>query len=120
MIPAAAILIVLVLVITFAVAAGLRGLVFAEARTEARLHAPSTHTVSYALPTGVDPALVKGALSRAGFTSAVDSAGTHQCLLVECAADDRDRLRTAIASAPETDYAGSGLALQQVVFEDER
>ncbi len=120
MIPAAAILIVLVLVITFAVAAGLRGLVFAEARTEARLHAPSTHTVSYALPTGVDPALVKGALSRAGFTSAVDSAGTHQCLLVECAADDRDRLRTAIASAPETDYGGSGLTQQLVVFEDER
>jgi hypothetical protein len=120
MIPALAILIVLVLVITIAVAAGLRGLVFAEARTEARLHAPSTHTVSYSLPTGVDPAVVKAALTRAGFISGVDSAGTHQCLLVECAAEDRDRLRSAIASAPETVYGGSELTLHHVVFEDER
>jgi hypothetical protein len=120
MIAAAAILIVLTLVITFAVAAGLRGWVFAEARTEARLHAPSTHTLSYALPTGVDPAVVRGALTKAGFISAVDTAGTHQCLLVECAAQDRDRLRSVIASAPETVYGGSELTLHHVLFEDER
>ena len=75
MIPAAAILIVLVLVITFVFAAGLRSMVFAETRTEAKLHAPSTHTLSYALPTGVDPAVIKGALARAGYTSVVDSRG---------------------------------------------
>jgi len=120
MIPAAAILIVLVLVITFAVAAGLRGWVFGEARTEAQLHAPATHTVSYALPTGVDPAVVRGALTSAGFTSAVDAAGTHQSLLIECAAADRDRLRSVIASAPETISGGSELTLHRVLFEDER
>ena len=120
MIAAAAILIVLILVITFAVAAGLRGMVFGQARTEAHLHAPSTHTLSYALPSGIDPAVVRGALTRAGYTSAVDTAGTHQCLLVECAATDRDRLRSVIASAPETVYGGSELTLHQVVFEDER
>jgi hypothetical protein len=120
MIPAAAILIVLVLVISFVVAAGLRGLVFAEARTEARLHSPSTHTLSYALPTGVDTAVLRGALAAAGYTSAVDTAGTHQCLLVECAAADRNRLRRVIASAPETLYGGSALTQHLVVFEDER
>jgi hypothetical protein len=120
MIPAVAILIILVLATTFAVAAGLRSMVFSEARTEARLYAPSTPTLSYAVPAGVDAAVIRGALASAGYISAMDRAGTHRFMLVECAAEDRNRVRRVIASAPETIYGGSELTLHHVMFEDER
>ena len=64
---AAAILIVLVLlVVTIAVAGGLRRLVRDESEVERRLRAPTTPTVSYAVPNGVDPADLRTARAAPG------------------------------------------------------
>ena len=80
MVAAAAILVVIVLVVSVAVALGLRRWVADESRVEARLRSPQAHTVSYAVPNGVDPATVMGALAQAGFISVIDRAGDLQGL----------------------------------------
>jgi hypothetical protein len=110
----------LALVITIVIAGALRRLVRDEADVERRLHAPDAHTVSYIVPSGVDPGGLRGALLRGGFSSAVATADTHQCLLVECHTGDRDRVRQLIEGVHETAYDGSELDVHSVVFEDER
>jgi hypothetical protein len=120
MIAAVVITFLVLLVVTIALAGGMRRLVRDESEVERRLRAPDTHTISYAVPNGVDPADLRTALSRAGFATCVSSAGTRECLLVECAESDRARLRQVIESVHELAYDGSDLVLRPVVFEDER
>lgn len=120
MVAAAAILVAIVLVVSIAVALGLRRWVADESRTEARLRAPQAHTVSYAVPHGVDPAMVMGTLAQAGFTSVIDRTRNLQCLLVECSAEDRAQVRHVIESVHANAYDGSELPFDHVVFEDER
>ena len=120
MIAAAFIFVLLVLVVTVAVAGGLRRLVRDESDVERRLRAPETHTISYAIPNGVDPGDLRVAIARGGFTGIVGMAGTRECLLVESAERDRARLRQMIESAHEKAYDGTELDLHPVVFEDER
>ncbi len=117
---AAAILIVLVLVVTIAVAGGLRRLVRDESEVERRLRAPTTPTISYAVPNGVDPADFRTALLRAGFLSAMSSPETRGCLLIDCSEGDRASVRDVIESVHETAYDGSDLVMRPVLFEDER
>src|SRR5688572_12258306 len=69
MIAAAILIVLLILVVTIVVAGGLRRLVRDESEVERRLQAPETPTVSYAVPHGVDPADLRTALLRAGFSS---------------------------------------------------
>ena len=120
MIAAAALVILIILVVTIAVAGGLRRLVRDEAEVEQRLRAPTTHTIAYAVPHGVDPAGLRTALRLAGFSSAMSSAGTRECLLIGCAEGDRPRIREVIEQVHETAYDGTDLDLRPVVFEDER
>lgn len=120
MIAAVIITILVLLVVTVAIAGGLRRLVRDESEIERRLRAPDTHTVSYAVPNGVDPGDLRVAVARNGFTSVMLMAGTRQCLLVECAEAERARLREVIESAHETAYDGTELDLHPVIFEDER
>ena len=120
MIAAAILIVVLVLVVTIAVAGGLRRLVRDESEVERRLRAPETPTISYAVPHGVDPADLRTALLRAGFSSATSTAGTRQCLIIGCSKGDRARVREVIEGVHETAYDGSDLVLRPVVFEDER
>jgi hypothetical protein len=120
MIAAAALIVLVLLVVTVVVAGGLRRLVRDESEVERRLRAPDTHTVTYAVPNGVDPADIRPALLRAGFSSAMSSAGTRVCLVVGCAEGDRARVREVIESVHETAYDGADLDLRPVVFEDER
>ena len=91
-----------------------------ESDVERRLQAPETPTVSYAVPNGVDPADLRTALLRAGFSSTMSSAGTRQSLLIGCSKGDRARVREVIEGVHETAYDGSDLVLRPVVFEDER
>ena len=120
MIAAAILIVLLLLVVTIAVAGGLRRLVRDESEVERRLLAPETPTVSYAVPNGVDPADLRTALLRAGFSSTMSSAGTHHCLIIGCSQGDRARVREVIEGVHETAYDGSDLVLRPVVFEDER
>jgi hypothetical protein len=120
MIAAAILIVLLVLVVTIAVAGGLRRLVREESAVEGRLLAPETPTVSYAVPNGVDPADLRTALLRAGFSSTMSSAGTRRCLVIGCSQGDRARVREVIEDVHETAYDGSDLVLSPVVFEDER
>jgi hypothetical protein len=120
MIPAAVILVLALLVGTVVIAGTLRQVVRDQVAVERRLHAPNTHTISYAVPNGVDPGDFRGALLSSGFESLVTTIDTRECLLVGCEEKDRARLRHLIEAAPESAYDGSQLDLHPVVFEDER
>lgn len=120
MVPAAVILVVITLVLGVAIMLGMRTWVAAESRTETRLHDPSTTTVRWEIPNGVDPAVVMGALAQAGFTSVIDQPSHGRCLRVECAPTQRARLREVIAGVHASAYDGADLAFGDIVFEDER
>jgi hypothetical protein len=116
----AAFVLILALVAIVAVALALRSGVKDEERTESRLHDPHTHTVTYAVPNGVDPVVFAVALRKAGYISIVEDAGASQGLRVECGAEDRERVRRVIEGVAVNEYDGSALKLDHVVFEDER
>jgi hypothetical protein len=120
MVAAAAILVVVALVLGIAIPLLLRSWGMEESRVEARLHDPNVHTVAFAVPNGVDPAVYRMALTKAGFTSAIDRVGDVECLLVECNETDRARMRSVIEAVHLSDYDGSDVPLGHVVFEDER
>jgi len=120
MIAAVVITVLFMLVVTVALAGGLRRVVRDESEVERRLRAPDTHTVSFAVPNGVDAAHMRTALQRAGFASCVSNAGPSECLLVECSEHERERVRHVIESVHESAYDGSVLDLSPVVFEDEK
>jgi hypothetical protein len=91
-----------------------------ESRREAHLRDPSTHTVAYAIPNGVDPVTVESALTRAGLTSGVDRIGMFECVRIECTESQREQVRDVIEGIPMRAYDGSQLQTGHVVFEDER
>ena len=84
MFPATVVMVGVVLLASVAIALLLRSWVFAESRMEGRLHDPGTPTVAYAIPNGVDPAVIMAALSAGGFASILDQVGETECLIVEC------------------------------------
>lgn len=123
MIAALVIIIVIVLALGVLLPAFLRSWGLEEARTEQRLHDPGTHTVAYAVPNGIDPAVIKAGLAHAGYASVTDRVGQVECLLIECAPHERDRVRGVIASVHASPTGGTTLGLVHlgpVVFEDER
>jgi hypothetical protein len=84
-----------VLAIPLALILGARRWSLAEARVDARLHSPAVPTVAYVVPEGQDPALVRVALTHAGFATVLDRSGDQQ-LLVECDNGHRERARHVI------------------------
>lgn len=120
MVAAAAILVVIILVVSVAIPVFLRSWVAEESRTDARLHDPRTHTVAYAIPNGIDPVVVRLALTKAGFTSVIDRVGDVECLRVECDESERARVRSVIEAIHVSEYDGSELKFGHVVFEEER
>jgi hypothetical protein len=120
MIAAAALLSILALVAIVAVAASLRSLVEDEKRTESQLLDPHTPTVTYAIPTGIDPVVFAVALKKAGYLSMVTDVAASHGLRVRCDTGERERLRHVIEGVVVNTYDGSALKLDHVVFEDER
>jgi hypothetical protein len=120
MVAAVVLIVLLVLVVTVVVAGGLRRLVRDESDAERLLASPGVHTVTYAVPNGVDPAHLRTVLLSAGFASRPSSSGSRECLVVACTEGDRVRLRQLIANVHESAYDGTDLDLRPVVFEDER
>lgn len=91
-----------------------------EARTEALLRSPETHTVAYVVPEGQDPAVLMAALARAGFTCVVDTSGGTERVLVACDEDQRGRVREVLEQVPRTNFDGAELPVGHVTFDDER
>jgi hypothetical protein len=89
-----------------------------EAEVDARLHLPSSHTVAYVVPEGQDPALLRVALTHAGYTTVLDRGG-DQRLLVECEESHRAQVRHVIESVDHGAFEGSEVLRGHVRFEDE-
>lgn len=109
-----------VLVVGAVVALILRRATLDEAKTEARLREPGAHKVTYAVPTGQDPAVLVAALSRAGFTSVGDLEHGAELLLVECEPEDRAQVRDVLEHVSRTGFDGAPMRVGHVTFEDER
>ena len=78
-------------------------------RTDRELHDARTPTLEYAVPRGVDPAVLVAALEQAGYSTTVDSRGGPQVLLVKCPRGldaERDQVRAVIENAdnPSVDH----------------
>lgn len=118
---AAIVLLMIVLIVAgVGISLYLRSWVQAEARTEAHMRDPHTHTVAYAVPNGVDPVLIKVELSRAGFNNGIARIGGRECVRIECEQQQRERVRGLIEGLHLSAYDGSALVIGHVVFEDER
>ena len=113
-------LLIVMLVAGIGISLYLRSWVQAEARTEAHMRDPHTPTVAYAVPNGVDPVLIKVALSRAGFHTGIARVGRRECLRIECGEEQREQARGVIEGIHLNAYDGSALTTGRVVFEDER
>ena len=98
----------------------LRSFVREASRREAHLRDPGTHTVAYAIPNGVDPALIESALARVGLDSGVDRVGMVECVRIECNESQREQVRGVLEGIAMHAYDGSQLHGRHVVFEDER
>ena len=112
--------VVVVVLGTIAVNVYLRSWVREESRREAHLRDPRTHTVAYAVPNGVDPAIIESALVRAGLDCDVDRVGMVECVRIECDETQREQVRRVLATVPVHSYDGTPLDTRAVVFEDER
>ena len=119
---ATAIVLLVVVVVggTIAVNLYLRNWVRKESRREAHLMDPHTHTIAFAIPTGVDPVTAESALASAGFNCGHSRVGDVECVRIECDESQRDRVRSVLEEVFMTQYDGSVLPSGHVVFEDER
>jgi len=111
-------LVVTVLAVPVALILGARRWGMAEAAVDARLHSASAHTVAYVVPEGQDPALVRVALSHAGFVTVLDRGG-DQRLLVECEESRREQVRQVIEAIDEPELTGAEVHAGHVRFVDE-
>lgn len=91
-----------------------------QPRIRTRLRDPKTRTVAFAIPEGVDPAVLRLGLDRAGITSNVGRVDGAECLLVECLTTERAAVRGVLEAAHANAHVGTELKLHHVVFEDER
>lgn len=107
------------IVVGVVVSLGLRTWTLGQARTEAHLLSPDTHTVGYVVPEGQDPAVLMAAVTGADYTAMVDTTGGTERLLVECEAHARDELRRVLESVHSPAWDGSDARVEHVVFDDE-
>ena len=87
-----------------------------EGATEARLRDPATHTLSYVVPNGQDPATLMSALAHAKFTTVTDSHGGIERLLIGCEETERAQVRQVMEDAI---HAAGTQATSHVSFEDD-
>ena len=91
-----------------------------EVKVETRLRAPESHKVVYVVPEGQDPAVLRAALSRAGFVTIMDQSGGAERLVVECEPQDRSHVEQIIEHVERTGFEGAEMHVAHVSFEDER
>jgi hypothetical protein len=118
MIAIIGILILVVVVGSLIAMRGSRRWVIDAGATEVRLQDPETHKLSYLVPDGQDPAALMAALAHTHFTTAVDTHGGIERLLVACEESDRAQVRQVLSEASSAG-AGQTQMTGVVRFEDE-
>jgi hypothetical protein len=108
---------VIVVVLLFAMR-GTRRWVLDAGATEARLKDPETHTLTYLVPNGRDPAALMAALAHTHFITAMDTHGGIERLLIACEEADRAQVRQILEVANHVE-SGGAMASNHVRFEDE-
>ena len=107
------------LVLGVAVALAMRSWVREEARMEALIESPETHTVSYAVPDGQDPAILAAALHQAGFTARAHLEGGFEVLRIACNEQQRAQVRSVIEHVDRTGFEGVPMHIGHARFVDE-
>lgn len=75
--------------------------------TDHLVHDPATPTLAYAVPPGVDPALLRGSLDRAGFTCTVEETPGSEIVRIVCDDGRREEARGVLEHAPlDVDRSG--------------
>ncbi len=118
MVLAVTLLVLTVLVVPLLLIVAMRRFGMEQTATEQALLSPAAHTVSWVVPDGEDPALVRTRLAHAGFTSVLDHSG-DQRLVVRCGPADRERVREIIARTEHATFDGQGLRPHQLRFDDD-
>ena len=118
MVLAASLLVLTLLVVPLLLILMMRRFGMEQTDTEQALLSPESHTVSWVVPEGEDPALVRTRLAHAGFTSVLDHSG-DQRLVVQCGSADRERVREIIAGTGHATFDGQGLQPSQLRFDDD-
>jgi hypothetical protein len=118
MVLAATLLVLTVLVVPLVLILMMRRFGMEQTDTEQALLSPESHTVSWVVPDGDDPALVRARLAHAGFTSVLDHSG-DQRLVVQCGPAGRERVREIIARTEHATFDGQGLRPSQLRFDDD-
>lgn len=88
---------------------------------EHRLHAPGATTLDYAVPAGVDPAMLRMSLHHGGFSCVVDETPQAEVLRIDCPPGRREDVRRLIAGTPAEHWRRQALTdlYGPVVFADE-
>jgi hypothetical protein len=118
MVLAATLLVLTVLVVPLLAIAMMRRFGMEEADTERTLLSADSHSVSWLVPEGEDPALVRTHLAHEGFVSVLDRSG-DQRLVVGCEPAERERVRSVIAGTPHPTFDGRPLELSRMRFDDD-
>ncbi len=118
MVLAATLLVLTVLIVPLLLILLMRRFGMEQTDIEQALLSPEAHTVSWVVPDGDDPALVRSRLAHAGFTSVLDHSG-DQRLVVHCGPADRERVREIIAHTEHATFDGRGLRPNQLRFDDD-
>lgn len=118
MLASTGLLIVIAAMIAIGIGMSILTLMRREEVLDERLHDPDVNTVEYLVPDGVDPSIVRAALTMAGFTSIFEDRWGVEHLLIACAPRDRERMRRVIADALASHYVPE-LHLDTVRFQDE-
>jgi hypothetical protein len=91
------------------------GLLRKEEALDEQLHDPLTPTVTWEVPPGVDPVIVGGELTAAGYPNALEDHAGAPSLCISCPPGERSHVRSLI-EAVEADQYSPALRLPPVVF----
>jgi hypothetical protein len=97
----------------------LRGWGLQQSATESRLTSARTPTVTYLVPDGQDPAVVRAALAHAHVASVVGRGADAHRLTIECDESERERVRQVIGQVGLTGFDGVTVPSGRVRFEDD-
>ena len=119
MVVVLAMLLVGLVVVMVVVGLGLRTWTLDRARKDAWLLSPDTHTVSYVVAAGQDPAVLLAAVAGAGYPAMIDTTHGTARVVVACDEHARGEVRAALEHVHRMGFDGSEMLVEHVAFDDE-